>query len=260
MADPQYPNVPDAPGVPPVRRRDTVDAGLPLAKEKASIAQANLAGKWGIYTQGGSLVIEPDNIAGFEYSVDYRIADYPLEKGAFETYDKVAMPFDTRVVMSKGGTLAERTTFLKTLESLQGTLDLYNVVTPEKTYLNVNIAHVSMSRTSDRGTAMLTVEVQLREIRQTATAAFTKSESEVPPPTPAQDKRPPTTNPGTTRKPSSTRRVSNGAAQTKKIKPMTAAEERLIQQQWAMGPHPRTVTFGPSPLPDDNPNPERPLR
>lgn len=241
MADPQYPNVPNTAGVPPVRRRDTVDAGLPLAKQKASIAQGLTAGKWGIYSQGGSLVIEADNIAAFEYAVDYRLADYPLEAGAFETYDKVAMPFDTAIIMTKGGTLAARTTFLKTLESLQGKLDLYNVVTPEKTYLNVNISHVSMQRTSERGTAMITVEVRLREIRQTAKQAFTKSESPVPAPTPAQDTRPPTTNPGTTRTPAATRRVNNGAVQPARPRDFSAAEKDRIRQSWAATG--RTVIF-----------------
>lgn len=259
MADPQYPNVPDTPGVPPVRRKE-VPPKLTLVKEKASITKSPQINKWGIYTtskstltgdtkadlgnaKGGDLAVEPDSIVAVDYAVDYRIADYPLEKGGFESYDKVSTPFETRVTMTKGGTLAERTKFLAAVQRIQSGLDLYDVVTPEKTYLNVNIAHVSLSRASDRGATLLTVELQLREIRQTATAAFTKSESPVPPPTATQDKRPPTTNPGTTRKPASSRRVSNGAAQPKQIKPMSAAEEKRIQDTWSVGARPREVVF-----------------
>ena len=117
MADPQFPDVPQAPGVPPVRR----DGPLPGGEKQINSASALLAsGKnqypWGIYNQGGQRVLFPDNIVAFEYSSEYRVSDYPLEKGSFETYNKVEMPYSTRLMMSKGGDLASRTEFLKTLQ------------------------------------------------------------------------------------------------------------------------------------------------
>lgn len=241
MADPRFPDVPNTLGVPPVRRDGPFPPGVETALAK-QFSDLDAIHNWGIYTQAGALVIEPDNITEIEYAIDYRIADYPLEAGKFETYDKVTMPFEVRVTMTKGGTLTERSDFLKTLESLQGKLDLYNVVTPEKTYLNVNIAHVGNARTADRGATLLTVEVQLREIRQTATLAYSKSPPPAPAaPTPAQDTRPPTTSPGTTRKPAAARRISNGAAQPKQAPRLPKDEEQLIISQGALLG--RTVTF-----------------
>lgn len=257
MADPRFPDVPNTLGVPPVRRDGPFPPGTEtiLAKQFSDL---DALSKWGIYTQAGARIIEPTSIAGIDYVADYRIADYPLEDGKFETYDKVTMPFEVRVTMAKDGSLTERSDFLQKLESIQGDRVLYNVITPEKTYLNVNIAHVGNARTADRGATLLTVEVQLREIRQTATLAYSKSPNAPPSPTPAQDKRPPTTDPGKTRKPAAARRISKGAVQPTQIKPMSAEQERIIQQRWAM--RGITVTFGKSPLPDDNPNPEAPMR
>jgi len=177
MPAPTFPNVPVTQGVPPVLRGPTNSRSQSerrLTKDSAGVEQL-ASRQWGVFSAEGALVLEPDNIAGVGYSAEYRLADYPIEKGAFETYDKVALPFETRVTMSKGGKLAERQAFLAKLESIRGDRKLYNVVTPEATYRNVNIARVQLDRNADRGATMLTVEVDLREIRQTAAIAFTKA-------------------------------------------------------------------------------------
>jgi len=144
-------------------------------KEEPSTAIADKAFQWGIYTQDGALAIEPDNIVGVGYSSEFRIADYPLEQGGFESYDKVALPFGNRITLTKGGPLAERQDFLSTLEAMRGDRTLYNVVTPERTYLNVNIERVAMDRTAANGATLLTVEIMLREVRQSATFKFSKT-------------------------------------------------------------------------------------
>lgn len=156
------------------RKTATVDPETKLTSDSQDVA-ALIANQWGVFSEGGALVVEPDNIAAVGYSAEYRTADYPIEKGGFESYDKVALPFEVRVVMSKGGKLAERQAFLAKLEAIRGDRKLYNVVTPEGSYRNVNIGRVQLDRNADRGATMLTVEVGLREIRQSAAIAFTDS-------------------------------------------------------------------------------------
>ncbi|MDE2434741.1 MAG: hypothetical protein KGM49_00640 [Sphingomonadales bacterium] len=192
MAGPIYPDVPASEGVPPVKRgTDSLGGGTTDAISSDSITvTANRGNKWGIYTAGGKLALEADTIVAVGFDGEYRIADFPIEEGGFESYDKVALPFETRVVMTKGGDRAARQEFLTALDDLRSDLKLYNVVTPERTYLNVNVARVSLDRTREQGAGLVTIEVRLREIRQNATASFSK-----------------------TKEPASADTVNNGAAQ-----------------------------------------------
>ena len=65
--------------------------------------------------------------------------------------------------------------FLAAIEAAAASLALYNVVTPEKTYLNANIEHYDYRRTSRNGVGLLMVDVGLVEIRQVATTTFTQT-------------------------------------------------------------------------------------
>lgn len=161
-----YPDVPDVPGVPPVLRQAfAVASGESLLTDDQSDDDDSFDQSWGIYTQDGDPALDTDSTLAVEYTGEYRVADYPLEQGAFESYNKVAMPFDTRVSVSKGGTVADREQFLSDIDDLLTTLDLFNVVTPERTYLDVNVVGARLSRTASNGAGMITVELALREIR-----------------------------------------------------------------------------------------------
>lgn len=177
MADPLYPNVPIALGIPPVLRPpgQIAPPDPRLRNESRELDVALAQQQWGIFTQDGDPVVDPDNVASIDDGIEYRIANYPLEAGSFESYNKVTTPREIRIAMTKGGTLPERQDFLKTLKALEPKLDLYNVSTPEETFLNMNIAAVRKSRTQSSGATMLTVEVTLQEIRIAAPAAFSNS-------------------------------------------------------------------------------------
>lgn len=226
MADPRFPNVPVFPGVPPVLREALalVDTGVDQIRADAIpyIPPAHFV--WGVFDQAGTLVLEPDNIVAFEQGAEYRIADYPTEAGGFESYNKVAVPFDIRLTMTKGGTLLDRSAFLDTLDRLQKSLDLYNVVTPERTYLSVNLARIGMQRTAASGAGMIMVDVGLREVRQSAVAAFTRTNDAAAQPTatpgqaaPARPNPPMT--PRTVRRPAAARPRSTGAVQPRRPNP-----------------------------------------
>lgn len=177
MAGPVFPDVPKVPGVPAVAR-SLLNPGTAteqqLSQDSITVTAA-AKNQWGIYTTAGALALEPDSISAIGYDAESRVADYPIEEGGFESYDKVALPFQNRVVMTKGGTLEQRRAFLKAVEELRGDLELYNVVTPEWTYLNVNIVRVGVDRNREQGAGLITVEVQLQEIRQNATASFSQT-------------------------------------------------------------------------------------
>ncbi len=177
MAGPVFPDVPKVPGVPAVAR-SLINPGTetePRLTQDSITVTAAAKNQWGIYTTAGAQALEPDSITAIGYDAEYRVADFPIEEGGFESYDKVAVPFQNRVVMTKGGTLEQRRAFLRAVDEIKGNLELYNVVTPEWTYLNVNIVRVSTDRSREQGAGLITVELQLQEIRQNATASFSQT-------------------------------------------------------------------------------------
>jgi hypothetical protein len=127
--------------------------------------------KWGIYLNGSPVII-PDSVVAFDYKNEWRIADYPQEAGAFASYNKVSTPFDVRVRLTKGGSEAERASFLNAIEAASKSLNLYDVVTPEKVYSSTNIEHYDYRRTNLNGVGLLTVDIWLLEIRVSGTSQF----------------------------------------------------------------------------------------
>lgn len=218
-----FPNVPiSIPGVPPVLRRigAQIDAGETLAAANRDVSNTIAAQRWGVFSLAGASVLEADSVVSFEHSAEFRIADYPVEGGAFESYDKVATPFATRVAVSKGGTVAEREQFLTACQQLLESLDAFNVVTPERTYLNVNVTRIGMTRNATTGAGMTTVEIVLQEIRQAAKAAYSRTTApaaEALAAAPAQATPPVTAAPGTTRRPASVRKTNQGSVQPKRV-------------------------------------------
>ena len=174
--------IPLPPGVPPLLKPPLTINGITNVVNTAAllIADAKLVvsllnpPKWGIY-RNGAQVIKPDSIVGVDYRQDAKISEHPLEDGAFETYNKVGTPYDIRLRMSKGGTQADREAFLKMCEMLVNSFDVYDVVTPEKTYINANVQRFDYARSAANGVGLLTVEMTIIEIRRFAKATKIKA-------------------------------------------------------------------------------------
>ena len=130
--------------------------------------------KWGIGV-GGFFQIVPDSIIDLDFKRDWQVPNYPQEEGAFESYNKVAMPYDARVRMTKGGTDADRAAFLNRIDALAASLTLFDVVMPELVYKNSNIVHYDYRRTATSGVSLLTVDLWLLEIRVSGNAAFSNT-------------------------------------------------------------------------------------
>jgi hypothetical protein len=131
---------------------------------------------WGVYLNNQPIALA-DSVVSLRYRQDWRIADYPMEQGAFESYNKVQMPFDVLVKLSKGGSQVDRQAFLAAIDAAAQSLALYDVLTPERIFTSVNIAHVEYERTADRGKTLITVEIGLIEIRETATQSFANTKA-----------------------------------------------------------------------------------
>lgn len=153
---------------------------------------------WLILTNKNSPAIVPDTVPRFEYRNEARISDYPLEQGAFASYNKVQVPYDIRMMMvcaganyiqgaaqkvenalniGVGKSMMSRQAFIDSLDYMLTTTDLFSIVTPDKKYDNVSLVHYDFRKETNDGAVMLKVEAWFREVRVTGQAKYTKSNS-----------------------------------------------------------------------------------
>jgi hypothetical protein len=173
-----FPNVPNLPGVPLLAR-----ASLTAIVDETSIiniasvfetqAPVNIlfhatkaAPVWGVFDANGNLAIAADNVMAFDYRADFALSTYPVQEGQFASYNKVVRPFDTSVVLTKGGTVNDRTNFLNACETVAASLNLYNILTPEKNYMGVNVTRMEMSRKETKGAFFVSVELFFQQIQE----------------------------------------------------------------------------------------------
>jgi hypothetical protein len=132
--------------------------------------------QWGVFNPDGSPALQPDSMVSLEAKQEWRIPNYPVEQGAFETYNKVLLPQTIRLRMTKGGTTAARNLFLSQVEGAAAELILFKIIMPEGPVTSsANIQSYSYSRTSTNGVGLLTVDVEFIEVMANATAAFSNT-------------------------------------------------------------------------------------
>lgn len=174
-----YPNVPDVPGVPPLQRDPLSAPSQPFdlaTADGAGVLAGAVGQQWGIFKDGAPVVVA-ETVVTLDYRQTWSISDYPLEEGAFESYNKVHLPFDARVQFASGQSDAAREELLNSISAIAPTLELYDVVTPEVVYQSVNVNHYDYRRSSTNGVGLLKVDVWLQQVRVTATAAFSNTKS-----------------------------------------------------------------------------------
>ena len=145
------------------------------------LTQSSIAGlqllfgeQWGVFLAGAPVILF-DTFVSIDYRQSWNISDYPVERGAFESYNKVFTPFEARVSFASGGSEYNRAALLASVAAIAGTLQLYDVVTPEAVYLSVNVKHYDYHRTSSNGVGLIKVDLHLEEVRVTITEGDTTS-------------------------------------------------------------------------------------
>lgn len=186
-----YPNVPPLPGVPALARSNNakfVGAALNILGQ---ILPNDLFGTtWGIVKSNtapaskaptanffqnlfanklagkGTTVLTPDSFIDFEYREEQKIPTYPMQNGAFQSYNKVGMPFDIRLTVTcSGNGKMKKGAFLQAIDGLLTGLDLVDIVTPDATYKSCNLVHVDYRRDSMQGATMITAQLWFQWVR-----------------------------------------------------------------------------------------------
>ncbi|WP_367159907.1 phage baseplate protein [Kozakia baliensis] len=206
IALPSVWDIPVAAGVPALLGQ-SVGNGLSasvsnlLGQTVASIQVQNAAARWGLFNSAGFPVLTAAHVMGIEYESGCQISDAPTENGGFVSYNKVKVPFSSRIIMVCDGSemgfegwdetfksvlssltgdsqLTVRKGFFDTLETIVADTNLYTIVTPERSYMNANIVGYRFRRTNEGGITMAVAEIALQEVRQTATLGYSQTTKE----------------------------------------------------------------------------------
>ena len=180
-------NVPNVAGIPALLTGFAAGGGTSIALMVADAVGALFGGsgpQWGIFL-GGANVISADTVAAFEHKRDFAISDYPVERGGFETYDKVQMPQMPRIRFTSGMNSGNVASLLSSIDAASKTYNLYDVVTPTAVYTSVNIHHYDYRRSAENGAGMVTVDVWLEEVRVSITAGASSSSTPSTPNSPS---------------------------------------------------------------------------
>lgn len=168
---PKFPNVAQLPGVPQLMRASQAIGTIQLAVGAVQhfLGQAAQVGPtWGIFDDAGNLAIKPDNFLGFNNSNEWNLPTFPLQDGEFSSYNKVKLPGESSVKISKGGSLQDRKNLLNKIATMAGDTRLYSILTPEVSYPSVNIRRYSIRRQGREGAYYFAdLEIFFRVIQQT---------------------------------------------------------------------------------------------
>lgn len=171
IAVPRFPLVPLLPGVPQLVRSVLFPPpALPtigVQNQGALWSSSQMGPVWGIFDSNNREVLTQDSTLNFNLRKEWSVPDFPIQRGSFSSYNKVAIPGDITERFSKGGSLSDREAFLKTIDDIAGDLNLYSIVTPERTYIECNIrAYEVTRRNKDAAYFLDDVDIHFREIRQ----------------------------------------------------------------------------------------------
>lgn len=200
-------DIPVAAGVPallgqsvPTGIQASASTILATALDEYTISSA--ASHWGIFTSDNQPVLTSGHVRAVEVQREQVVTDAPVEEGAFMSYNKVKRPSLIRLEIicdgsgfsygdadavtsllasfAAGGApsgLSIRQAFTKILDGLVSDLNLYQVHTPEQSYLNMNVTSYRIRRSSESGITMIGAEIDMQEIRLVSTGTLTQTVS-----------------------------------------------------------------------------------
>ena len=110
----------------------------------------------------GTYALEPDSFVKFEYKKDNKIPNYPIEQGSFQTYNKVALPYEVKLTITKNGSISP---FIVKINELLNSTALLTIVTPDAIYKTTNLVHFDYRKEARNGAVLLIAELTFQEVR-----------------------------------------------------------------------------------------------
>lgn len=132
--------------------------------------------QWGLYdSNSGSQIIQADCVVSLEFGKEFPTSDYPVEPNSFETYNKVQLPFDVTLRYAAGGDVSNRQQLFSDANTIAPQATTYSLIMPEWTWPSVTVNGMRFIRRADAGNGLFILDLQIKEVMQTAEQAFTNT-------------------------------------------------------------------------------------
>lgn len=125
---------------------------------------------------GPNLIPSIASTAEFHYAQDWNLPTYRQENGAFQSYNKVTLPFDVKLRLAANGSVALRRAFVESVLAIADSIQLFDVVTPELVFSGCNVEHVDWDRRADRGVELIVADLWFKEVPVVGATAFTNTQ------------------------------------------------------------------------------------
>jgi hypothetical protein len=138
--------------------------------------------QWGLFTQGDDPqpVFDVDTCIEFNFGDTSKISDFPVEQGAFASYNKVLHAFQPKIKLmvgsSKDGSTSSQDRIQALLDKLYQEVrstNLYDLYMPEYFYEGVTVEKYNFKRTASKGRGSLEVDVTLMQVIQVSPQSTT---------------------------------------------------------------------------------------
>lgn len=128
---------------------------------------------WTLLDESGATAVTFTSFINIDYRNEGRALSYPVEQGSFASYNKTQNPLDIRVTLSAQGTNADFEYILLQLDDYQKQAVRLSISTPAALYENMTLESYSYRRGQDNNAGILTVELNLVEVREVETQVKT---------------------------------------------------------------------------------------
>lgn len=179
--------IPGIPDIPDFKGLVTSGTDALISFGGATLIRMIFGNQWGIFNQFGIPIMLADTVFSVKYQNSSQVAQAPVEKGTFTSYNKVQNPYQATVTLIRGGgdpTL--RGLFIAQLELLAKSTLLFHVITPEYVHTNAAIAGYDYAREPQGGARMIIANIHLEEVRE-ASVTYETKETENPEDSPQVD-------------------------------------------------------------------------
>lgn len=110
----------------------------------------------------------PSSWGEFAPRYEAALSDYPVEFGAFATYNKVRRPIGLNVTLVKTGSDVARFAWLAAIQQqeAENPTQLYTIISPQAVFVDFTLAGLSYETRQDRGTNMLYLSLNFVQVQQ----------------------------------------------------------------------------------------------
>lgn len=123
--------------------------------------------EWGVFVAGETFrAVEVSSVQAMDIRAGSRVMTFPIQSGSFISYNKVLMPGQIGIRMTKEGDDLERSTLISWLQVNKEVTSTFDILMPEFRFRNYTLIDYQINRRSDTGVALIIADCIFQEVRE----------------------------------------------------------------------------------------------